>query len=496
MTEIVDIDQTYESVKVDHPLHGMVDVEVPVGMSDSEVLTELDNMDLDLVLGLGNLDEDKGVTSVEKIKAFENSVNAGLREGKWFPHNSLEGGTQTIAYGHKLTADEAESGFIDIKGELVDYRLGLTQEQAEAVLKSDTLWAETHAIASLKKVGLDTDESKVEALTSLIYNVGSGAWGGSKAKKYLEAGHIEDFMHEAFSEEAGFVNINGEKSRGLARRRAAEASLFASANIDEGSGFGDMMAEVLSTINPISSAAAAEITPQQAEQQMALQQANETLGKLSGVGPAPRKPEIEKAASKFNITPAAFTSFGESLVRGAMEKWLGIDVDNVQNTALNLQEGDIDALRKMYMHIEAQGRTSFNKEDWANLIGEDLASTDGKGTGLMGKIMTIMQDPVANMAMTIGAGEIKEDENGVYIEDVYDFNEGKKGKKYEDIVKKKGFFGGVFDLFQDSELDGYTKLRVLGYLLQPEGDKKSKIYLEGTRLDRLKSTLSSIKDEE
>lgn len=74
MTEIVDIDQTYESVKVDHPLHGMVDVEVPVGMSDSEVLTELDNMDLDLVLGLGNLDEDKGVTNVEKIKAFENKI--------------------------------------------------------------------------------------------------------------------------------------------------------------------------------------------------------------------------------------------------------------------------------------------------------------------------------------------------------------------------------------------------------------------------------------
>ncbi len=260
---VTDTEETvFEKVQINDAVHGTFNIEVPQGMSDSDILNELDNLDLDLLLGIGNIDKDIGETNVEKIKEFENSSGAGLRDGKWYGHDSLEGGTKTIAYGHKLTAEEVKQGFIEINGEQVDYRKGLTQDQAEALLNKDAKWAETHAVASLKKVGLDGDEGKVEALTSLIYNVGSGAWGKSKAKQYLEAGQIEDFMHEAFSEEVGFVKVNGEKLRGLVRRRAAEAQLFASANIDEGGGFATMMQDVLAAINPISSAAAAEVTPQ------------------------------------------------------------------------------------------------------------------------------------------------------------------------------------------------------------------------------------------
>ena len=267
MVEQVNITDTkepvFETIQItNHAVHGTFEIEVQQGMSDSEVIKELDNLDLDLLLGIGNIDKDIGETNVEKIKEFENSSGAGLRDSKWYGHDSLEGGTQTIAYGHKLTAEEAKQGFIEINGEQVDYRKGLTQEQAEAVLNKDAKWAETYAVASLKKVGLDGDEGKVEALTSLIYNVGSGAWGESKAKQYLESGQVEDFMHEAFSEEVGFVKVNGKKLRGLVRRRAAEAQLFASANINEGGGFATMMQDVLAAINPISSAAAAEVTPQ------------------------------------------------------------------------------------------------------------------------------------------------------------------------------------------------------------------------------------------
>ena len=267
MVEQVNITDTkepvFETVRItNHAVHGTFEIEVQQGMSDSEVIKELDNLDLDLLLGIGNIDKDIGETNVEKIKEFENSSGAGLRDNKWYGHDSLEGGTQTIAYGHKLTAEEVKQGFIEINGEQVDYRKGLTQDQAEVVLNKDAKWAETHAVASLKKVGLDGDEGKVEALTSLIYNVGSGAWGKSKAKQYLEAGQVEDFMHEAFSEEVGFVKVNGEKLRGLVRRRAAEAQLFASANIDEGGGFATMIQDALAAINPISSAAAAEVTPQ------------------------------------------------------------------------------------------------------------------------------------------------------------------------------------------------------------------------------------------
>ena len=238
---------------------GSFDFELPKGLSNEDVNNEFGKLDLDLMLGLEQVNETEvGETQVEKLKEFENSAGAGRKGGKWYGHESLEGGTQTIAYGHKLTPEEAKSGFISINGELVDYREGLSQDHAEAVLKADTQWAQTHASASLKKIGMEEDEGKLQAITSLIYNVGSGSWGSSKAKKFLEAGNIEDFMHEAFSEEAGFVNINGEYSRGLARRRKEEAGLFAQANINEGSPFSKMISEVLNTINPISTAQAAD----------------------------------------------------------------------------------------------------------------------------------------------------------------------------------------------------------------------------------------------
>ena len=103
---------------------------------------------------------------------------------------------------------------------------------------------------------MHTDTSKVQALTSLIYNVGSGNWAESDAKKALESGNIEDFMHEAFSAEEGFVNANGKVSKGLIRRRADEARLFAENTEGQSDSFVAMIGDVLSKLSPISTAQA------------------------------------------------------------------------------------------------------------------------------------------------------------------------------------------------------------------------------------------------
>lgn len=63
------------------------------------------------------------------IKQFENSMNnprGGYNKQlkKWFPHKSLEGGSATIAYGHKLQ-----------KGE--DFSKGITNSEAEKLLEKD-----------------------------------------------------------------------------------------------------------------------------------------------------------------------------------------------------------------------------------------------------------------------------------------------------------------------------------------------------------------------
>jgi hypothetical protein len=84
-----------EVVQYEHPLHGMLEGDFPVGMSDEAIRSEFDQVDLDLMLGLEQSDEQLGDTNVDKIKEFENASNSGLREGKWFSHNSLEGGTDS-----------------------------------------------------------------------------------------------------------------------------------------------------------------------------------------------------------------------------------------------------------------------------------------------------------------------------------------------------------------------------------------------------------------
>ena len=66
---------------------------------------------------------------VEIVKKFENSQSnphGGFNKTshKWFPHHSLEGGSDTIAYGHKILPGENFSG-------------GLSEHEALNLLKKD-----------------------------------------------------------------------------------------------------------------------------------------------------------------------------------------------------------------------------------------------------------------------------------------------------------------------------------------------------------------------
>jgi len=78
---------------------------------------------------------------LQKIMTWENSIKAGWnpKKQRWFPHGSLEGGTGTIAYGHKLTAEDIKSG---------RFSKGITQSDAERLLKHDLY------VASQKVLGM------------------------------------------------------------------------------------------------------------------------------------------------------------------------------------------------------------------------------------------------------------------------------------------------------------------------------------------------------
>ncbi len=432
MSEIgndVEADDDYETVEYEHPTYGLIQFDVLKGTSDEDAIKELEGMDLKSMFGLPTDDKAEG-SEVEQLKKFENATNVGLRDDKWYAHDSLEGG-QEIAFGHKLTADEVRTGIIKIGDDAVKWANGISREAADRLLAIDVSWAKKAAIQSLRKVGLDTIGDKVQALTSLIYNVGSGAWEKSKAKRYLETGHLEDFMHEAFSEKAGFVKIQGEVSRGLVSRRAAEARRFQSDNVVQSA--------------------------------------------LEG-GEEPQR------ATKVQVIPSAVSSFAESLARGVTYRMTGKDPGNVVNDLSTISEGSLAALNQMYKKV---GLNSFSGEkDWKDIVGRDLSSTKGEGGGLVDKLIEISKNPSADMALTIGGGAFKKDKEGrVYLTDIYDFNPGDLGKKYKAIEKSlPGPFGplaAISALSADKTIDGYTKLRILGFLYQTPGQRPTKIYLDG-----------------
>ncbi len=98
------------------------------------------------------------------LKSLENSVKKGFKDGRWYPHVSLEGGEKTIAYGHKLK-----------KGE--DFSKGLSQEEAEALMLKDYTAKKSSAQKHVdKEFGKGTfenlDPRKQILLTDYQYNVG------------------------------------------------------------------------------------------------------------------------------------------------------------------------------------------------------------------------------------------------------------------------------------------------------------------------------------
>ena len=169
----------------------------------------------------------KNTQTAEMIKKHETSrtKSGGWdKEGAvWRPYGSIEGGTPTIAHGHKLTKDEDEAGAITIGEDDVLIRDGLSDEQAETLLAQDMQIVD-RAIDRL--VTVELSEGQRSALTSLIYNVGVNSFAGSKARKGLNDGDMDKFRKEAFSVKEGWTHVNGKVNKGLVKRRKAEERMF------------------------------------------------------------------------------------------------------------------------------------------------------------------------------------------------------------------------------------------------------------------------------
>ena len=108
---------------------------------------------------------------IPKLAKLENDIGAGLEDGRYFPHDSLEGGKDTIGFGHKIGEDPS----IDKD---YDFSKGLSKDQAMELLTRDTLEAYRRAYNSYKNEYSVGEWNKLSnkakiALTDISFNIGN-----------------------------------------------------------------------------------------------------------------------------------------------------------------------------------------------------------------------------------------------------------------------------------------------------------------------------------
>jgi lysozyme len=157
------------------------------------------------------------------VKKWENDQLKGRgSDGMWKPHTSLEGGTDTIGFGHKLTKEEQAGGFVNLGGEKVSFKEGLTDEQIDDLLNQDMEIANKFVNKEFPNLA----QNQKDAVASLVYNVGASEFRSSKAYQALKKGNIEEFAKQAYDPKKGYVRINGQISDGLVNRRTEEKTMF------------------------------------------------------------------------------------------------------------------------------------------------------------------------------------------------------------------------------------------------------------------------------
>ena len=156
--------------------------------------------------GWGTANEDWDFTPemagyIEKLKLYENAAKVGYDDGLWAVHDSLEGGTGTVGYGHKLSIHDDPSELY-------------TDAEINSMLTSDVFNAYRTVFRKMKNSQYDwnslSDEDKV-ILTELMYNTGNSKIL-EKAMEYLGKGaDKKDYasLKELISER-GYTDPSGQ----------------------------------------------------------------------------------------------------------------------------------------------------------------------------------------------------------------------------------------------------------------------------------------------
>lgn len=121
-------------------------------------------------------------------------------------------GKKTIGYGHVILDSD----------ELADH---ITVEIANQLLQEDCKLVES---CLNKSIEVNISSNQFDALASLVFNVGRGAFKNSVGLLYLNHGNYVTAAEEFFDKNKGFVRAGGSVMAGLVRRREEEYQLWLS----------------------------------------------------------------------------------------------------------------------------------------------------------------------------------------------------------------------------------------------------------------------------
>jgi GH24 family phage-related lysozyme (muramidase) len=136
------------------------------------------------------------------LKYVENGNKVGYDKNKklWFPHKSVEGGSDTIAYGHKIQSGE-------------DFSAGITDAQAEDLFKKDIQKAKSQINKELK--GIKLTPKQEEMFIDFVFNMGTL----KKFPKFTEFALKNDLegMKDQYKRYSGGKELKG-RNTAFARR--------------------------------------------------------------------------------------------------------------------------------------------------------------------------------------------------------------------------------------------------------------------------------------
>ena len=145
--------------------------------------------------------EVKTAEFIKQLKNWENSIKKGWDSSKekWFPHSSLEGGTPTIAYGHKTKSQS-------------DYKTGITDIEAVKLLMSDidTAINKIKTVLNIKKFNSFPINVR-QALVNATYRGELNP--GHKTVEYIRTGQWSKVADEYLDNQEYRTGDQGVKTR-------------------------------------------------------------------------------------------------------------------------------------------------------------------------------------------------------------------------------------------------------------------------------------------